>query len=50
MDSTDSAGGVVSDHFDIDDPLTDLTDLYVFPSSSAGRTVLVLDFNPEPAG
>ena len=37
----------MSDHFDTDDPLTDLTDLYAFPAS-AGRTVLVLDFNPEP--
>jgi len=49
MDSTEYAGGVVSDHFDTDDPLTDLTDLYVFPASAAGRTVLVVDFNPEPA-
>lgn len=38
----------MSDHFDTDDPLTDLTDLYAFPASSAGRTVLVLDFNPAP--
>jgi hypothetical protein len=39
----------VSDHFDTDDPRTDLTDLYAFPASVPGRTVLVLDFNPEPA-
>jgi hypothetical protein len=38
----------VSDHFDTDDSRTDLTDLYVFPSSSGGnRTVLILDFNPD---
>ena len=40
----------MSDHFDTDEPRTDLTDLYVFPSTTAGRTVLVVDFNPEPAG
>ena len=39
----------MSDHFDTEDPLTDLTDLYAFPAAVAGRTVLVLDFNPEPA-
>ncbi|HET7496011.1 MAG TPA: DUF4331 family protein [Candidatus Limnocylindrales bacterium] len=39
----------MSDHFDTDDPLTDLTDLYAFPGSVAGRTVLIVDFNPEPA-
>ena len=39
----------MSDHFDTDDPLTDLTDLYAFPASAADRTVLVVDFNPEPA-
>jgi len=39
----------VSDHFDTADPRTDLTDLYAFPASVPGRTVLVLDFNPEPA-
>lgn len=38
----------MSDHFDTDDPRTDLTDLYAFPASAAGRTVFVLDFNPEP--
>ena len=38
----------MSDHFDTDDSRTDLTDLYVFPSPAApGRTVLVVDFNPE---
>jgi hypothetical protein len=50
MDSTEYlGGGVVSDHFDTDDPRTDLTDLYAFPAAVPGRTVLVLDFNPEPA-
>lgn len=39
----------MSDHFDTDDPRTDLTDLYAFPASVSGRTVFVLDFNPEPA-
>lgn len=39
----------MSDHFDTNDPLTDLTDLYAFPASAVGRTVLVVDFNPEPA-
>jgi hypothetical protein len=38
----------VSDHFDTEDSRTDLTDLYVFPSSDRpGCSVLILDFNPE---
>jgi hypothetical protein len=38
----------MSDHFDTEDARTDLTDLYVFPSSRlADHTVLILDFNPE---
>jgi hypothetical protein len=38
----------MSDHFDTEDARTDLTDLYVFPSSQlADHTVLILDFNPE---
>jgi len=40
----------MSDHFDSDDPRTDLTDLYAFPAPSRpGRIVLVLDVNPEPS-
>jgi hypothetical protein len=38
----------MSDHFDSDDPRTDLTDLYIF--SAPGRddgSVLILDFNPD---
>jgi hypothetical protein len=38
----------VSDHFDTEDSRTDLTDLYLFPSTSDGdRTVLILDINPD---
>jgi hypothetical protein len=38
----------MSDHFDTDDSRTDLTDLYIFPSSeTADHTVLIVDFNPE---
>jgi uncharacterized protein DUF4331 len=40
----------MSDHFDTDDVRTDITDLYVFPSPGRDdRSVLVLDFNPEPS-
>lgn len=40
----------MSDHFDAEDSRTDLTDLYIFPAASGeGRSVLILDFNPEAA-
>jgi Domain of unknown function (DUF4331) len=40
----------MSDHFDTDDVRTDITDLYVFPAPGQDdRSVLVLDFNPEPS-
>src|SRR5690242_10322376 len=39
----------MSDHFDAEDVRTDLTDIYVFPGASPGRTVLIACFNPEPA-
>ena len=40
----------MSDHFDSDDPRTDITDLYIFPAPGRDdRSVLVLDFNPEPS-
>jgi hypothetical protein len=39
----------VSDHFDSEDPRTDLTDLYAFPApGQTDRSVLILDVNPEP--
>lgn len=38
----------LSDHFDTEDPRTDITDLYVFPSPQGGdRSVLILDINPD---
>jgi hypothetical protein len=38
----------MTDHFDSDDPRTDLTDLYVFPAPGRDdRSVLILDFNPD---
>lgn len=38
----------MSDHFDTDDSRTDLTDLYLCPSTSdSDRTVLILDINPD---
>lgn len=38
----------MSDHFDSEDSRTDLTDLYIFPSSGSGdRSVIILDFNPD---
>ena len=37
----------MSDHFDAQDPLTDITDLYVFPAARGDRSVLVLDINPQ---
>ena len=38
----------MSDHFDTEDSRTDLTDLYLFPSTSdSDRTVLILDINPD---
>jgi hypothetical protein len=39
----------MSDHFDADDLRTDLTDIYLFPATRPGRTVLIACFNPEPA-
>jgi Domain of unknown function (DUF4331) len=39
----------MSDHFDAEDVRTDLTDIYVFPATRPGRTVLIACFNPEPA-
>jgi uncharacterized protein DUF4331 len=40
----------VSDHYDAEDPRTDLTDLYCFPAPGrSDRTVLILDVNPEPS-
>ena len=38
----------MSDHFDAEELLTDLTDLYVCPAADTGRTVLIVCFNPEP--
>lgn len=38
----------LSDHFDTEDPRTDITDLYAFPSPQGGdRSVLILDINPD---
>jgi hypothetical protein len=38
----------LSDHFDTEDPRTDITDLYVFPAPQGGdRSVLILDVNPD---
>ncbi len=37
----------MSDHFDADDPRTDITDLYVFPATRGDRSVFVLCTNPE---
>ncbi|MEX2135867.1 MAG: DUF4331 family protein [Chloroflexota bacterium] len=40
----------MSDHFDTEDGRTDITDLYLFPARGRDdRSVLVLDFNPEPS-
>jgi hypothetical protein len=40
----------MSDHFDTEDSRTDITDLYLFPAPGReDRSVLVLDFNPEPS-
>ena len=40
----------MSDHFDAEDPRTDITDLYAFPAPGRpDRSVLILDVNPEPS-
>ena len=40
----------MSDHFDTEDSRTHITDLYVYPAPGRDdRSVLVLDFNPEPS-
>lgn len=39
----------MSDHFDADELRTDLTDLYLFRAADAGRVVIAVCFNPEPA-
>ena len=32
-----------------DDPRLDMTDLFVFPATTPGRSVVILDVNPDPA-
>jgi hypothetical protein len=32
-----------------DDPRLDMTDLFVFPAKTEGRTAIILDVNPDPA-
>ena len=32
-----------------DDPRLDMTDLFVFPAKTQGRTAIILDVNPDPA-